>query len=121
VIRPNTAGWEECKTEQDLEKLAEKSPNRYQRDTNGGWRCPPGESHANQFGLYYHDCSSATINWTLQQNLQFREDYFRCDATATGTRSRSAVAVEIARQPGLPLSDLIQRAKDARAAAIFIS
>lgn len=29
VIRKNSAGWEECKTEEQLKKLAEKSPNRY--------------------------------------------------------------------------------------------
>lgn len=111
VIRNDTAGWEECKAEQDLEKLAKKSPNRYQRDSNVGWRCPPGESHANQFGFYYRVRSSATIDWTLQQNLQFLEDYFRCDG-AVNPSSRAAVAAEIARQPGLLLTDLIERTKD---------
>ncbi len=56
VIRTNSAGWEECKTEQDLKKLAEKNPNRYfytQEDNQ--WHCPPGEFYANKFGLY---CSS---------------------------------------------------------------
>jgi putative transposase len=113
VIRTESGGWEECKTEQDLEKLAEKSPNRYRRDSNGGWQCPPGESHANKFGLSYRVRSSATINWTLQQNLQFLEDYFRCDAMTISPRSREAVAAEIVRQPGLLLSDLIHRTKDA--------
>ncbi len=113
AIRADAAGWEECKTEQDLEKLAEKSPNRYRRDSNGGWQCPPGESYANQFGLYYRVRSSAAINWTIQQNLQFLEDYFRCDAMAISARSRGAIAAEIARQPGLLLRDLIHRTKNA--------
>jgi len=30
VIRKNSAGWEECKTEDALFKLSEESPNRYQ-------------------------------------------------------------------------------------------
>ncbi|MDX2239265.1 MAG: Tn7 transposase TnsA N-terminal domain-containing protein [Leptolyngbyaceae cyanobacterium bins.302] len=30
VIRQNSAGWEECKTQDDLFKLSEESPNRYQ-------------------------------------------------------------------------------------------
>lgn len=107
VIRADEAGWEECKAEQELEKLAEKSPNRYRPDSNGGWLCPPGESHASEFGLYYRVRSSGTINWTLQQNLQFLEDYFRCDGMAISPRSREAVAAEIVRQPGLALSDLI--------------
>jgi len=112
VIRKEAAGWEECKTEEDLGKLAEKSPNRYQRDTASHWRCAPGESHANQFGLYYHVRSDASINWTLQQNLQFLDDYLRVDSTSISPRSREEVIVETVRQPGLRLSELIQRTKD---------
>jgi hypothetical protein len=88
VIRKDAAGWEECKTEEDLGKLAEKSPNRYQRDNASHWRCAPGESHANQFGLYYHVRSDASINWTIQQNLQFLDDYLRVDSTSISPRSR---------------------------------
>jgi putative transposase len=112
VIRKEAAGWEECKTEEDLGKLAEKSPNRYQRDTASHWRCAPGESHANQFGLYYHVRSDASINWTIQQNLQFLDDYLRVDSTSISPRSREEVIAETVRQPGLRLSELIQRTKD---------
>ena len=112
VIREESAGWEECKTEEDLKKLSEKSRNRYQPDANGGWRCPPGESRANPLGLYYHVQSSARINWTLQQNLQFLEDYLRTDSSFVSGSSRDAVIGETARQPGLRLADLIERTKD---------
>ena len=112
VIRQEAAGWEECKTEEDLGKLAEKSPNRYQRDTASHWRCAPGESHANQFGLYYHVRSDASINWTLQQNLQFLDDYLRVDSTSISPKLREDVIAETARHPGLCLSELIQRTKD---------
>jgi hypothetical protein len=70
------AGWEECKTEEELEKLSEKSPSRYCRDELGTWHCPPGEAHAGELGLYYRVRSSREINWVLQRNLQFMEDYF---------------------------------------------
>jgi hypothetical protein len=43
AIRKDTAGWDECKTEEQLEKLSEKNPNRYCREEDGEWRCPPGE------------------------------------------------------------------------------
>lgn len=112
VIRTEAAGWEECKTEDDLGKLAEKSPNRYQRDTASRWRSAPGESHANQFGLYYHVRSDASINWTLQQNLQFLDDYLRVDSTSISPKLREDVIAETARHPGLLLSELIQRTKD---------
>src|SRR6266704_6212354 len=45
VLRQDSAGWVECKTAEDLERLAVSTPNRYLRDGNGGWRCPPGEAH----------------------------------------------------------------------------
>ena len=85
VLRHDSAGWVECKTSEDLEKLAIKSPNRYLRDSYGNWRCPPGEVHASALGLDYRVWSSAEINWILQRNLQFLEDYLRFDsAGATG-------------------------------------
>ncbi len=40
--------WEEWKTEEDLLKLSQQSPNRYVKDLEGNWRCPPGEKFANQ-------------------------------------------------------------------------
>jgi len=76
VIRQDSAGWEEWKTEDELNRLAEHSPNRYRRET-GCWRCPPGESHANQFGLYYRLRSSKEIDWRFQRNALFLEDYMR--------------------------------------------
>ncbi len=41
VIRSSGAGWVECKTERELEKLAQKSPHRYQIDTSDNWQSPP--------------------------------------------------------------------------------
>src|SRR5271157_5996891 len=35
VIRGDTGTWEECKTEEDLSKLGERSPHRYCRGENG--------------------------------------------------------------------------------------
>jgi hypothetical protein len=39
VLRHDSAGWEECKTADELEKLAVKSPNRYRRGNKGNWCC----------------------------------------------------------------------------------
>jgi len=91
VLRMTRAGWEEWKTEEDLLKLSHEKPNRYRLDHNGVWRCPPGESHAAQFGLYYKIRSSSQINWTYQRNIQFLEDYFRADSSAVGPDIRRAV------------------------------
>src|SRR5215475_13691044 len=50
VIRIDSAGYEECKEEKELLHLAEKSPQRYQRDERARWRCPPGEGYAGELG-----------------------------------------------------------------------
>jgi len=42
VMRGDGAAWEEWKPEEKLVELAESMPNRYQRDEQGHWRCPPG-------------------------------------------------------------------------------
>ena len=53
VLRHDSAGWVECKTSEDIEKLVIRTPNRYHRDGNGIWRYPPGEVHASALGLDY--------------------------------------------------------------------
>lgn len=110
VIRRGSAGWEECKAENELKKLSEKSPQRYQQ-ADGAWRCPPGETYAARFGLYYRFRSSAEINWTFQRNVQFLEDYWRFDVCPTVSTVRQWVRDAVALHPGLWLSELFARAK----------
>lgn len=76
VIRSDGAGYEECKTEQELEKLSAKNKERYIKDENGNWRCPPGEKFAEQYGLYFRVRSSKEINWICYRNLEYLQDYF---------------------------------------------
>jgi putative transposase len=80
VIRKTAAGWEEWKTEEELLRLAERSPNRYRAAEDGHWQCPPGEAYARDLGLYYRVRSSQEINWIYQRNVQFLEDYLRSDS-----------------------------------------
>ena len=110
VIRRSTAGWEECKTEEDLTRLSERSPRRYCRDEAGKWRCPPGEGHALRFGLYYRIRSSAEINWVMQRNLQFLEDYLRTDSAKTDQRTREWALTLVLAEPGIALSELLRGA-----------
>jgi putative transposase len=88
VIRQDSAGWVECKSSEDLQKLAIRTPNRYLRDGSGKWRCPPGEAHSSPLGLDYRVWSSAEINWNLQRNLTFVEDYLRCDPAGRDLSTR---------------------------------
>ena len=80
VMRVDGAGWEECKTEEELLRRAEKSPHQFLQDDDA-WHCPPGEAYAQKFGLTYSVRSSRDINWVYQRNIQFLEDYFRDDHT----------------------------------------
>ena len=109
VLRHNSAGWVECKTEDDLEKLTIKSPHRYVRDADGNWRCPPGEDHASAFGLDYRVWSSTKVDWNLQRNLQFLEDYLRFDLGDTARPADPAIKMTVETNAGIRLLDLLTK------------
>jgi putative transposase len=113
VIRRSTAGWEECKTEEDLQKLCEHNPNRYQLNPEGCWCCPPGEGQAKELGLYYRVRSSREINWVFQRNIQFLDDYFRCDSSIVSLGTRDRVVALVTAVPGLSLQSLFGATRDA--------
>jgi transposase InsO family protein len=120
VMRRDSAGWEECKTAEDLEKLAIKSPHRYCRNSGGKWCCPPGEAHAAAIGLYYRVRSSDEINWVLQRNLQFLEDYLRFDHVTVTGFSDQGVKAAVQAEPGILLSDLLERARGVSRDHVFL-
>ena len=109
VIRTDSLGWEEWKTEEELPKLSEKMPNRYVRGEKGGWRCPPGEHYASQFGFFYRVRSSAEIDWVLQRNLLFLEDYLRADCPPVPENTAGAMITLVAGQPGVRLDELLRQ------------
>ncbi len=109
VIRREKAGWSEWKTSQELERLAIKMPHRYQQTQTGQWRCPPGEAYGMQWGLEYRIRTETEIDWALQRNLYFLEDYFRAE-----TESKSPLVSEqkilglVESQPGITLLKLLE-------------
>lgn len=52
ILRTTSVGWEDWKSEEELLKLAKRSPNRWQR-TGKVWRHVPGEAYARNFNLSY--------------------------------------------------------------------
>jgi transposase InsO family protein len=112
AIRKNTAGWEECKTEEELGKLSAKNPHRYCRGEDGEWRCPPGEAYAEQFNFYYRVRTSKSTNWVFQRNIQFIEDYLRVDQAAVSRESREAVLSLVTAEPSISLGDLFRRTEE---------
>src|SRR5712691_12229154 len=106
AIREGTAGWDECKTEEKLEELSEKNPNRYCRGEDGEWRCPPGEVYAEQFNFYYRVRSSKATNWVFQRNIQFLEDYLRTDLPSIEKPARDLVLTAITAEPSIKLEEV---------------
>lgn len=106
VIYKNYAGWEECKTEQELAELEIHNPNRYCRDSEGNWRCAPAEEYAETLGLFYRVVSSKNISWTFQRNIEFFEDYFREDNLTVHKEKKDNILSIVSQNPGITLKDL---------------
>jgi putative transposase len=109
VLRTDSAGYEECKPEAELLRLAKQSPERYQHDEAGQWRCPPGEQFAGQYGFYYRLRSETSIDWIWQRNIQFLEDYLRADTPLVPISTHQAVCALVAGNPGISLGCLRQQ------------
>jgi len=109
VLRRDSAGWVECKAAQDLENLAAKTPNRYVRVNDGRWQCPPGEVHASALGLDYRVWSSAQVEWILQRNLQFLEDYMRFDSGDVVNFVNPLIKTAVQAEPGILLQKLLEK------------
>lgn len=107
VIRQNEAGWEEWKTEEELVRLAQKTPHRYRLEGGKCWRCPPGENYAHSFGLYYRVRSSGEINWVFQRNMQFLEDYLHFNSSPISSLVRERVLAYVSAWPGVGLQELL--------------
>ncbi|MBR8840008.1 MAG: DDE-type integrase/transposase/recombinase [Stigonema ocellatum SAG 48.90 = DSM 106950] len=109
VIRKNSAGWVECKTEKELQKLLVKQPHRYSKGEDGCWLSPPANDYAAQFGFDFQIKSDAQINWVLYRNITFLEDYYRWDGNATNNWSthKESIGNLVRFQPGITLSQLL--------------
>lgn len=110
VIEKERAYWVECKTEEELIKKSQEKTDRYFK-RNGEWEFTPGKNYAKQFGLDFLVRSSSEINWILQRNLDFLEDYiirgYVSEETAVSKIKEAILSV-----PGLTLLELIQNAEE---------
>ena len=119
VIREDGAGWEEWKTEKELETLSEKQPHRYCRDEQGQWRCPPGELYASTFGLSYRLRSDAEINWNLYSNLEFLYEYLTTSRNQKLQRHQLELVQVVGEKEGILLKDLL-RSDEATADDVYM-
>jgi putative transposase len=118
VLRADGIGWEEWKTDAGLERLSQTMPQRYCRDAVGHWRCPPGERFAAQFGLLYRLRSSSEIDWVLQRNLRFLNDYL-IKAPSVDKDTSASVLTLINQRPGVQLGALLDTLGEAQADDIY--
>lgn len=108
VIRADGAGWEECKPEAELEKLAQSQPNRYCRDEHGVWRCPPGEEYATLFGLFFKVWSDVQVSWAFQNNILWLDDYLRFERPPIEPSTITAIKSLVEERRGLSLAELLE-------------
>jgi putative transposase len=107
LFRASTAEWVECKPTQELVKQAETRPNRYIRDGQGRWRCPPGEAYAAKYGLSYRVWDSDQVNWAAQDNALYLEDYYQdLERLVVPEVALEVLTRLVEERPGLLLSDL---------------
>ncbi|MEK4669000.1 TnsA endonuclease N-terminal domain-containing protein [Niallia sp. FSL R7-0271] len=110
VIEKSRAYWVEWKTEEQLIKLSQERPDRYFKE-DGQWMFAPGIYYAKELNLEFLVSSSADINWKLQRNLTFLEDYI-VNEYASENQTISRIKEIILSSPGLTLLELIQYADD---------
>lgn len=101
-------GWVECKPEETLRELHAGGSERFVPDCDGGWRCPPGEEFAAQYGLGFRVCSSKDFNWMLVRNLEFLSDYLDADCPLPSKDERQTLEMVFAQDRWLLLSDLLE-------------
>jgi putative transposase len=119
VIRTNSAGWVECKTLNELKKLAVNHPHRYSKGEDGRWHSPPASEYAAQFGFDFYIQSDDQFNWVLYRNITFLEDYYRSRIETINASSVQLIQAIVQEQPGITLWELRNEALEVSADEIY--
>ncbi len=112
VLRQSSAGWVECKPEDNLLELQKEMPNRYVRKLDGTWHCPPGIAYAGQFGLTYTLRSSLENSSELTRNLIFLDDYFRREYSPPAKKLIEKVQEAVRHEQGVSYNALLATVRD---------
>lgn len=107
VIEEDWIGYEEWKTVKEMTKLILKYPNRYNVDESGTFRCPPAEKYAKESGLSFRICTSDEIDWILQRNIRFLEDFLIDNGIDVSTTKKSQIINLVNEKPGISLERLL--------------
>ena len=79
------------------------------KDDDRQWRCPPGEAYAKSLGLYYRLRTDTEIDWVLQNNLRFLEDYFRGAFCTVEAKQQALITTLVAEKSGITLAELFDQ------------
>lgn len=107
VLRREYVEFVECKTEEQLIKLAEEKPNRFQRDENGMWHSPPAEKYLKPYGIRYTILSTASINRIYIRNIEFLDDYMRADALLIDSKALQFILSLVKGNHGISLHEIL--------------
>lgn len=91
--------WQECKQEQELEKLAQKSPHRYCRQSDGRWRCPPGDAEPPDLAAdweFLYERSIGCVGVLKQWLVRALSAALRGGAAALSRRTLESQALSVA-------------------------
>lgn len=113
MIKKDSAGWIECKMEEELQRLAVEHPERYVPGEDGQWHCPPGEEYANHFGFFFQVVSSASINHTFKRNIVYLDQYLRDQNCSANQEAAAQVLHIVQEEPGITVDELRQCADKA--------
>lgn len=108
LLRRSFAEIIECKTEEELLKLAEEQPHRYVK-VDRQWACPPAQEALAPYGIRYRITSTADINPVESRNMLFLEDYLRSEGLMVPEQTKTYVTATVATQEGILLSTLLER------------
>lgn len=76
VVSEDFIGFEECKPVEQLDKLCEKSPNRYRyNEETGKYEIPPLDEYLEGTGIGYRVFTDRNINKQYVENLAFLYDF----------------------------------------------
>jgi putative transposase len=121
VFGREECGWVECKPAEELLKQEKTRPNRYVRDEHGIWHCPPGESYAKKYGLSYRVWSSDQINWVVQDNTLYLEEYYQdLERLHVPAETLESLYRLVDEHPGIMLADLRAAAMEEEISADLI-
>lgn len=107
VIRKDSAEFLECKTEEDLLKLAEEQPNRYCKGDDGEWHSPPMEELAKALGVRFTLRTADSINRVYIRNIVFLDDYLRADALLVTADAYQLILSIVRDRRGITLAELL--------------